>query len=524
MVDSVVGNESLLAEHFRETRRQIRGLLFKIWGGGFLLVLIGCAIAWFYVQPAPPRRIVMATGPSDGVYFQFGTAYAEYLQDHGITLDLRTTAGSVENYRLLEDDNEIDLAIVQGGAAPEELVQSSHIESLASLYFEPVWVFYRGKEPVVDLRDLQSKRIAIGREDSGTKAIASLLLSENGVVDSDNHELIKVGGREAMLRLLNDEIDVAIFVMSADSPIIRKLIETDGIQLLDFERHDAYTRIHPFLTSVVLERGVIDLEQDLPREDIHLIAPAANLVANESLHDALIPLIMRTTHDMHRPKASLFDPGRLPSMEFVEFPVNPSARRYFDEGPPFLQRYLPFWVASAIDRGKILLLPAITLLLPLFRIAPPLYRWRIRSRIYRWYEVLRGIESDLRSDARHERIRAHAKTLAEMEGELDDLQSVPLSYMEEFYNLRLHVEFVERRVQRSIGSVTDDALQQGDTKDESLQNVPLAGETDEDVGEQGDAVKQLEFDKRDGDESNNNESNGQPSDLDQLAAKPDAND
>lgn len=443
--------ESLLTEHFRQTRRQLRGLLFKIWGGGFLLVLLGCTIAWFYVQPAPPRDMVMVTGPRDGAYFRFGMGYAKHLREQGINLEIVATDGSMENYRLLQEDNGIDLAIVQGGVA-SELDHQSSIESLASLYFEPIWIFYRGQKPVDDVRGLKDKRIAIGRENSGTAAIAEILLGENGVVKSKTNALVYSGGQSAKKQLMDGDVDVAVFVTSPSSPIVLELIQADGIQLLSFERHDAYARIHPFLTSVVLERGVIDLERDLPRRDIDLIAPAANLVANQSLHDALIPLILRTAEETHQPKASLFDPGRLPSTEFIEFPVNPSAKRYFDEGPPFLQRYLPFWVASAIDRGKILLLPALTLLLPLFRIAPPLYRWSIRSRIYRWYEILRGIESDLKAEVAIEKLRDHASTLARMEGELDDLKSVPLSYMEEFYNLRLHVEFVERRVLKSLAS------------------------------------------------------------------------
>lgn len=438
--------DSLISQHFRQTRRQLLSLLFKIWGGGFLVVIFGFAIAWFFVQPAPPRKLVMATGPKDGAYFLFGTIYAEHLQKQGVTLELLSTDGSTENYERLRGDNKVNLAIVQGGTIPNDLPRTSNFESLASLYFEPVWVFYRSQESVSELRDLTNKRIAIGRENSGTASMARLILAENGIKDSDNSEYIQSGGRTAMRQLIDGEVDVAIFVMSPSSSLIRELIESDDIRLMSFDRHKAYTHRHPFLTSVTLERGVIDLESNLPRDDIYLIAPAANLVANQSLHDALIPLLLRAAVETHQTKASLLNPGRLPSTEFVEFPLNASARRYFEQGPPFLQRYLPFWVASAIDRGKILLLPALTLLLPLFRIAPPLYRWRIRSRIYRWYEILRGIESDLRAQADIAKLREHAETLSEMEGELDDLDSVPLSYMEEFYNLRLHVEFVERRV------------------------------------------------------------------------------
>ncbi len=447
--------DSLVAEHFRQTRREVRKLFLKIWGGGFFIVILGFALACFFVQPAPPRKIVIATGPEDGAYYQFASMYADVMQAQGITLEVRPSAGSIQNYDWLTQDNDVELAIVQGGAAKSGVLNTDSLESLASLYFEPVWVFYRAENSLEDLRSLTKLRIAIGRQNSGTAAIARLLLAENGIEESPSTVLMQQGGSKAMQELENGNLDVAIFVLSPSSPIIGQLIRNDDIKLLDFDRHDAYTRRHPFLTSVILERGVIDLEQDYPRTDVNLIAPVANLVATKSLHDALIPLLLRAATDAQDQQSSLLQPGRFPSTEFVEFPVNTSAQLYFENGPPFLQKYLPFWIASAIDRGKILLLPAITLLLPLLRIAPPIYRWRIRSRIYRWYEILRGIESDMRSEVDKSALQKHAETLSEMETELDDIRTVPLSYMEEFYNLRLHVEFVERRIHKAINSCTD---------------------------------------------------------------------
>ncbi|WP_182865924.1 TAXI family TRAP transporter solute-binding subunit [Rhodopirellula sp. JC639] len=447
-------SESLLAEHFRETRRQVRGLLLKIWGGGFLVVLFGFALAWFFIQPAPPRRIVMATGPTDGAYHRFALQYRDYLGRQGVTLELRPTAGSIENYQLLDSDPQVTLAIVQGGTVPETFGNSARIESLASLYFEPIWVFYRGEASPADLRGLGGKRIAVGRPGSGTESIAKLLLDENGIDSDSGATLVGSGGVEAVTQLKQGQIDAAIFVLPPESGLIRQLIADRDIHLMNFQRDDAYSRRHPFLTAVTLQRGVIDLQHDYPPRDVQLIAPAANLIATRSLHDALIPLLLRAATQTHRGEESLLQPGRLPSTEFVEFPLNQSAQVFFEDGPPFLQKYLPFWVASAINRGKILLLPAVTLLLPLFRMAPPLYRWRIRSRIYRWYEILRGIESELRGETDVERLVKDETTLVEMQGELDDLKSVPLSYMEEFYNLRLHVEFVQRRVRNAIEAQT----------------------------------------------------------------------
>jgi len=441
--------ESLFSEHLRETRRQLRALWLKVWGGGFVVVLLGFCLAWFFIQPAPPRDIYMAVGATEGAYFQFANAYADELAKQGINLHLQTTNGSLLNYELLQKPNKIDLAIVQGGTAAANRLSDPNIESLASLYLEPVWVFYRNDEAYVDLRSLRGKKIAIGRFGSGTTALTTLILKENGITSS-SAEFLPIGGREAIHQLTEGSIDAAFFVTSPSAEAVQSLSKIPDLRLLNFDRHEAYSRRHPFLSSVTLEEGVVDLENNYPKSKVHLIAPAANLVANKQLHDSLIPMLLRAADTVHKQEPSLFQRDKLPSAQFIEFPLNESAARYFEYGPPLLQKYLPFWVASFLDRGSILLLPALTLLLPLFKVAPPLYRWRIRSRIYRWYTLLRQMETDLKSDENIDKLHAHWETLQSMETELDDLHNVPLAYMQEFYSLRLHIEFVERRLIRKL--------------------------------------------------------------------------
>jgi hypothetical protein len=444
-----LNSESLFSEHFRETRRQLRALWLKIWGGGFAVALIGFCLAWFFIQPAPPREIHIAVGSPDGAYFQFANAYVDELAKQGIELHLHTSNGSLDAYELLQKDDKIDLAIVQGGTATANKLSDPNIESLASLYLEPLWVFYRSAEPYPDLRSFKGKTIATGRFGSGTAALSALLLKENGVTSSSTN-FLPIGGRESMHQLKDGSIDAAFFVTSPSAQAVQSLALIPDLHLLDFERHEAYSRRHPFLSSVVLEEGVVDLERNYPKSDVHLIAPAANLIANKRLHDSLVPMLLHAADTVHQNEPSLFQHTQLPSAQYIEFPLNESARLYFESGPPLLQKYLPFWIASFLDRGAILILPALTLLFPLFKVAPPLYRWRIRSRIYRWYKLLREMETDLKGEDDIEKLRAHWNTLQIMETELDDLQDVPLAYMQEFYSLRLHIEFVERRVIRRL--------------------------------------------------------------------------
>ncbi len=439
-----------LLERYWDTQRNLKRWWFRFWGSGLLLVFVVFAVAWFFVEPAPPNRIVIAVGAKDGAYWQFAQEYAKVFKEYDIVLELRETAGSLENYRQLVAENEIHVAIVQGGSAPEKIRGSNQLESIASLYLEPVWIFYRGDKLITEVRQLKGKTIAVGRKNSGTQALSLLLLKKNGVEPTKKGRFVDTGGEDAKAQLQAGKIDAAFFVTSPQSQIIHDLILTDDVKLLSFERHEAYSQRFPFLSDVILQRGVVDLSKNLPEENVYLISPAANLVASPELHDSLIPLFIKAATLTHERGERLMRSEKFPSTDFVEFPLNESARLYFESGPPFLQKYLPFWLASFVDRAKVLLLPLVTLIFPLFKIAPPLYRWRIRSRIYKWYELLRAIEADLKPGTSRDVLLHHIDALADIEQELDDLSSVPLSHMEEFYNLRLHVELVRGRVKRLL--------------------------------------------------------------------------
>ncbi|MEQ9410497.1 MAG: TAXI family TRAP transporter solute-binding subunit [Fuerstiella sp.] len=432
-----------LLDEFRQRRRD----LFRTVGPGIVVTLAAFAIAFYFIEPPPPKVVVMATGGTDGRYHAFAKTYAESLARHGVTLKLRETAGSVENFELLLHDPDVNLAIVQGGTAPDDAYAADSIQAIASLYYEPLWVFFRADLSITDLNDLQGRRIAVGKIGSGSSLLATQLLSVNGVQDGqDETEFLRENEVQASALLEAGTIDAAMFVLGPESPILTRLLNNPKITLMDFTRQQAYVRRFPFLKGVTLEEGVVDFEKNLPRHRVQLVAPAANLVATTSMHDAFVPLLLEAALNEHHHGGLLADDGELPSQEFVSFPINPAARNYLEHGPSFFQRHLSFWLASMIDRSKIMILPLITLLIPLFKIAPPVYRWRIRSRIYRWYGVLRRIDQDLREGS-SENAAEHAARLKAMSNELDTVD-VPLSYMEEFYNLRVHINLVTAELEQ----------------------------------------------------------------------------
>ena len=413
-----------------------------------LLTLLGFALAYQFVDPAPPRHLTLATGGEQGAYQLFANRYRAILAREGIDLELRLTAGSVENLGLLRDSGRpIDAALIQGGTSGDG--DKQHLLSLGSLYFEPMWVFYRGAERLTRLPQLSGRRIAIGAAGSGTQALARQLLAANHIEESSTPQL-PLNDEEARDRLLAGTIDAAFMVASPRAPVIRQLLSEDGIQVMSFERADAYTRLMRSLSSVVLPKGAIDLAKDIPQQDTVLLAPAANLVVRADLHPALIDLLLVAAQEVHGEGGWFERAGEFPSADYLEFPISPDARRFYKYGPPFLQRFLPFWAASLIDRTKVMLLPLVALLIPLLKVMPPLYRWRMRSRVYRWYRQLQDIDLGLFVSG-NDSLEEYRNNLDRIEHEVAKVD-VPLSFADELFNLRLHIELIRQRLNQKAKS------------------------------------------------------------------------
>lgn len=414
-----------------------------VYGLGFVVVLAGFLVAYQFVEPAPPRAFTIATGGPDGAYHAFGSRYAAALQKQGITLNVISTKGSLDNLSRLQDPAQaVDVAFVQGGTGAG--VSADNLMALGSMYFEPFWVFTRKGDSPPRLGALAGKRIAVGGEGSGTRAVALHLLAENGVTGTDA-TLLALGGREAEAALKTGAIDALMTVASPSSALVHDLLQAPDLQPMTFSRAEAYGLRNRFLSTVRLPRGAVDLAADVPAHDLTLLAPAATLVARKDLHPALVTLLLQAAGTVHGPGGVFEEPNAFPSARFVEFPLSPEAARYYRSGPSFLQRYLPFWAANLIDRLKVMLIPLLTLLLPLGKVLPPLYRWRIRSRIYRWYKDLLEIEEAVHGDDRD--AETLAARLDAIEAEVQHL-SVPLSYADAAYSLRMHIGLVRESLAR----------------------------------------------------------------------------
>ena len=415
-----------------------------------LLLLIG---AYWLLDPAPPRRLVMATGTERGAYAEFGAQYAKLLAREGIKVELRHTQGSVDNLAQLRDPNAgVDVAFVQGGVeAPKEGddAASEDLRSLGSLFYEPVWLFYREdsarrllKQPTLtSLSQLPGWRINGDTDGSGVRAMVNQLLEANAV-DPRGLTLLNQPTTPAVVSFLEGQIDAIVFVSAPESLMVQMLLRTPGVKLFDFAQAEAYSRRFSHLSPVTLPRGIVDLANDQPPQDVRLVAPTAMMVAREDTHPALLQLLVQAAAQIHGGAGWFRHKGDFPNTRNMSLPLASEAARFYRDGLPWLQRYyMPFWLANVVDRMWVVLISIIAVLIPLSRIVPPLYQFRVRSRVFRWYGQLRALEEAVGK-----------RPADELHQELDEIERrvglvrVPLSYADELYSLRSHIAMVRGRL------------------------------------------------------------------------------
>jgi TRAP-type uncharacterized transport system substrate-binding protein len=436
-----------------------------------LLIAIGLLLAAYWVlDPTPPHHVVLATGVDQGAYAEFGKRYAQQLARHDIRVELRPTQGAAENLQLLRS-GQVDLAFVQGGADADHAADGSnpdaHLRSLGSMFYEPVWFFFRYDPPktpraasaphggvatlgrpgggqldapgLTQLSQLKGWRLNIGAPGSGVPNLMQRLLEANRI-EPASLTLLQQSQTPAVVDLLEGRLDALVFASAPESLMVQMLLQTPGIRLFDIAQSEAYSRRFAFLTPALLPRGIVDLARDMPPQDVHLVAPTATLVAREDLHPALVQLFVQAAQQVHGQAGWFQRRGDFPNAHDNERPLHPEAARVYAKGEPFLQRYLPFWLANLVDRMWVVLLSIIGLLIPLARIVPPLVEFRIRSRVFRWYGQLRALEAEpLTAEQRLQR-------LDEIEARVERI-SVPLSYADGLYALRSHIQLVRRRLQ-----------------------------------------------------------------------------
>lgn len=405
------------------------------------IALLAFWLLFAYVRPAPPRIVTMVTGSEGGAYNHFGALYKEALARQGIDLRLRPTSGSVENIRLLNTDPEVDLGFVQGGILNDP--DSESLTQLGSIFPEPLWIFTR--KPIEDgrLGSLRGLKIGIGANGSGTQLLALQLLGVNAFA-FDAANIVTDAETTSSEALLRGDLDALFMVAGAQSPLLERLLANPLIHLLDLTHGEAYERRFPHLEVLTLPAATLDFVNVRPVHDVHLLGTTAVLASKANLHPALVSLLLQTARQLHEEPGLFQGRGEFPAIRDGGLPVNQQAQRFYEYGTPFLQRYLPFWLAILIDRLLISLLPVLAVLLPLIRIAPPIYAWRKRSKIYRWYGELTYLEHRAR-DCPPNDLDPILRRLDEIEEHVLERRT-PLPFAHELYTLREHVGLVRESI------------------------------------------------------------------------------
>jgi TRAP transporter TAXI family solute receptor len=403
-------------------------------------VAAGVAVFW----TMPPRTVVMATGAEGGGYHEIGKRYQAILASEGVRLRLVTTGGAIDNLKLLRNRRSgVSVALIQGGTTSEN--EAPEIESLGTVFYEPLWLFRRVELKGEGLDWLRGRRISVGAEGSGTRVLAVELLKRHGI-DGGNTRFFAYSPQQASEKILAGEIDAVIFSISWDSPIVRKLLADGRIDLASFPNIDATIALYPFLNKVTVPAGVGDLAANRPPTDVTMFAPKASLVVREELHSAIQFLLLNAAMQIHSSPGIFQRAGQFPAPEGIDAPLSAEAVQFYKSGRPFLQNYMPFWAASLVTRLLVVVLPILGILYPLMRFLPAVFGWAMRRKISRLYGELRFLEDEVlaRTGTPDDR-RAMILRLDELEQQANRLR-IPAAYASMLYMLRHHIDLVRQRL------------------------------------------------------------------------------
>jgi len=414
---------------------------------GALVTALGFWVAAQFIRPAPPRQLFLATGVSGSAYQRYAAAYKQFLAKYNIELVERPSTGSIENATLLRDESQsIDAGFVQGGTT--EPLEDDGLTSLGAFYYEPLWIFYREgiahDANLGHVAQLKGRKIAVGTLGSGNRRLAMDILHANNM-DGAKARLVNIGDLDAAVALASGKVDAAMVVGPTQSSAVWMLLYTPGVRAMSLANAETYVRMFPYLSTVVLPEGSIDLVKNIPRRQITLVAPLATLVVRRATHPAHIDLLLEAAREVHGRPDIFNRPGEFPKAQGVDFPLAPEAERYYKSGKPFLQRYLPFWAATLIDRLVVMLIPLFAVLIPVVRFAPTVYGWRVRSRIYRRYGELKFLEADVESDPNQQTQQEWLKKLDVIERSINGVP-IPLAFSDMLYTLRSHIALVKETI------------------------------------------------------------------------------
>lgn len=414
---------------------------------GVALLALLVSIAWMLVtsgNPLPPSTVVMTTGPEGSAPAEFGERYREIFRAAGVDLQLRPSAGGLENVERLRDPrSEVSVGFVESGLASRR--DAPDLASLGAVALEPLWMFFRDSSRTL-AEQLVGKRVSIDAEGSGTRVLMRRLLAVNRVEESSMTVLALPPG-EGAEALLRGEVDATMMLTSWGAPAVERLLAAEGIVLQGFPRADAYVARYPVLSKVVLPMGAADFARNVPAADLPLLAVETNLVIRRKLHPALKYLLLEAAAEIHGGAEVFHRAGRYPAAGTMDLPLSAEAHTFYKSGRPFVYRNLPYWLAALAERLVIILLPLLAILLPIANVLPKIYGYVTERRIFSLYRDLRRVEELLEAPGPLKAPGMLIATLDELDHRASHLK-VPITYAQRLFIAKSHITLARERVER----------------------------------------------------------------------------
>jgi TRAP-type uncharacterized transport system substrate-binding protein len=427
---------------------------WQIFKASTVVGLVGIAsLALIYFIPAPPSKVVMATAFKGASFEYYGRQYREIFARSHVELELRETAGAVENLKLLQDPNaDVQIAFVTGGLSDSR--HAPGVLSLGTVYDQPFWIFYPANQQLDQLPQLKGKRIAVGPEGSATRHMAEQVLGKGGV-NSETASLLPFAGEAADKALKDGQVDAVWIIGVPEATAVQSFLRNPSVRPMSFPMSEAFTRIFPDLTRMTLPQGTIDIERVIPSNDVQLIGTKSKVLIRSDLHPEIVQLLLQTMKEVHSGADLFHRSGEYPNGSDSEYTVAPTAIDFYKNGPSFTQRHLPLWLSIHAQRAIALLVTGIAIGLPLLHFLPQSYNWMIRRRLFYWYAELRTLEASFESITSHKLLIDKQVEIERIE---DDLSKIhfPLTFSDQVYNLRHHIDLVRRKIAsrlRSFGRV-----------------------------------------------------------------------
>jgi TRAP transporter TAXI family solute receptor len=426
------------------SRRQ----LFKGFAAAVAIVSIVSLILIYFI-PTPPSKVTMATAFKGSSFEYYGRQYREIFARSNVDLELRPSSGAGENIKLLQDPRSgVQFSLMVSGISDGK--HAPGLLSLGTVYNNPYWIFYSSNEPVDRLSQLMGKRIAVGPEGSATRASAEQVLGKGGV-NSETATFLPFAGTTAVEALNDGKVDAVWIIGAPDATAVKSLLQSPNVRIMSFPMAEAFTRIFPDLTRMVLPQGVIDIYRNIPPNDVQLIGSTTKVLVRSDLHPEIVQLLLQTMVEVHSGSNIFQRIGEFPNGTDVEYPVAPAAIDFYKNGPSFMQRHLPLWLSVHAQRAIAVLVTAIALSLPMFRFLPTAYNWLTRRRLFYWYAQLKALEASFDTDPTGKHLPQKRAEIERIEEAVSHIH-FPLTFSDQLYNLRSHIDIVRRKITSHVNA------------------------------------------------------------------------